>query len=66
MVKQTCKLYLLQCLFYALYWLIYYCRKILQGIPNHPDEPLFQAFLSSFIELLSSLKHLPNPDSRQA
>ncbi|MFJ1509093.1 hypothetical protein SBV45_00150 [Chlamydia crocodili] len=64
MVTQTCKLYLLQCLFYALYWLIYYCRKLLRGIPDHPDEPLFQAFLSSLIDLLSSLKQLPNPDVR--
>ncbi|AHK62961.1 hypothetical protein BOKEGFJH_00088 [Chlamydia avium] len=64
MIKHTCKLYLLQCLFYVLYWLIYYCRKLLRGITHHTDEPLFQAFLSSLIDLLSHLKQLPNPSIR--
>ncbi|AQT77478.1 hypothetical protein [Chlamydia gallinacea] len=64
MIKHTCKLYLLQCMFYALYWLIYYCRKLLRGITDHTNEPLAQAFLSSLIDLLSSLKQLPNSNTR--
>ncbi|WP_201456737.1 hypothetical protein [Chlamydia sp. 17-3921] len=61
MVKQACKYYILQCLLYALYWLIHYSRKILKGILNHSDETFHQALLSSLIDLLSQLKQFPVP-----
>ncbi|KDU80126.1 hypothetical protein DU19_0725 [Chlamydia muridarum] len=40
--------------------LLCYCRKLLKGRVAYADEALFQAFLTTLVDVISDIKQLPN------
>ncbi|AEJ77035.1 hypothetical protein CTL2C_113 [Chlamydia trachomatis L2c] len=40
--------------------LLCYCRKLLKGRDEYADEALFQAFLTTLIDVISDIKQLSN------
>ncbi|AEP35234.1 hypothetical protein CTO_0417 [Chlamydia trachomatis A2497] len=60
MLKQKFRLFFIQGVMCLTCSLLCYCRKLLKGRAEYADEALFQAFLTTLIDVISDIKQLPN------